>query len=243
MWQSSDAFTCFLQTSFHCINFHLLLSEKADEWYWLYLGRNGSSFWPDLKSAIIKEFKHRDSDIDILKSIMEYKQTNECFDDFFFKVVKMNGQMDTPLIDEKLLEILKGNLNFKLWSLSFSARIRTLDELREHCRNAERQLMLRQPMKRQINEIDDCLDSDQLLVEELRRDSGNRRILTCWNCEQHGHNFMECQNVQRRLFCYKCGQKNVTTPNCDKCRSLSLNRHVNSLIPEQICSEQSPGIQ
>lgn len=231
-----------LSWSHICNNFHLLLSEKADEWYWLYLGRNGSASWTDLKSAIIREFKHRDSDFEILKSIMDYKQTNESFDEFFFKIIKMNGQMDQPLVDSKLLEILKGNLNFRLWQLTFSARVQTLDELRDYCRNAERQLLMRQSNPRRVHEIDGPMDHNLVFVEELQKDSANRRILTCWNCDQQGHSFVECPSIQRRLFCYKCGQKNVTAPDCTRCKALPLNRQVNSLIPEQICSEQNPGI-
>lgn len=231
-----------LSWTYVCDNFHLLLAEKADEWYWLYLGRNGSPSWPSIKSAITKEFKHRDTDFEILKSIMDYKQSNEPFDDFFFKVVKVNGQMDQPLTDDKLLEILKGNLNFRLWQLTFSARIQTLEELRDHCRNAERQLMMRQSVKPRVNEIDSCIRDGEIVVEELRRDSVDRQV-SCWNCDQQGHIFKACPSMQRRLFCYKCGQRNVTTRSCVKCGKISLNRQANSLSPDQGCSMSNPGRQ
>lgn len=39
----------------------------------------------------------------------------------------------------------------------------------------------------------------------------------CWNCGQAGHRFRQCKE-QKRLFCYRCGEKQVTIKSCTKCQ-------------------------
>lgn len=40
----------------------------------------------------------------------------------------------------------------------------------------------------------------------------------CWNCEKTGHRFRKCTKP-RRIFCFRCGQLNVTSNSCAKCTS------------------------
>lgn len=39
----------------------------------------------------------------------------------------------------------------------------------------------------------------------------------CWNCDEMGHTFQDCQVATRNVFCYGCGQKNMYRPNCSRC--------------------------
>lgn len=39
----------------------------------------------------------------------------------------------------------------------------------------------------------------------------------CWNCDDIGHTFQDCQVATRNVFCYGCGAKNTYRPNCAKC--------------------------
>jgi Retrotransposon gag protein len=41
--------------------------------------------------------------------------------------------------------------------------------------------------------------------------------VVCWNCEGVGHTFRACTANRERIFCFGCGQKDVTTVNCNKC--------------------------
>lgn len=41
----------------------------------------------------------------------------------------------------------------------------------------------------------------------------------CWNCDDIGHTFQDCQVATRNVFCYGCGTKNVYRPNCSRCSS------------------------
>lgn len=39
----------------------------------------------------------------------------------------------------------------------------------------------------------------------------------CWNCDDIGHTFQDCQVATRNVFCYGCGAKNTYRPNCSRC--------------------------
>lgn len=41
--------------------------------------------------------------------------------------------------------------------------------------------------------------------------------ITCWQCEQHGHTFPNCQNPKTYIFCYYCGKKGTISRNCPDC--------------------------
>ncbi|GBP01425.1 hypothetical protein EVAR_101031_1 [Eumeta japonica] len=38
--------------------------------------------------------------------------------------------------------------------------------------------------------------------------------IRCWNCQSMGHSYIYCPEEARNIFCYKCGERGVTTPNC-----------------------------
>lgn len=39
----------------------------------------------------------------------------------------------------------------------------------------------------------------------------------CFNCRQTGHWFMECPAERTRMFCFRCGRDDITTPECPVC--------------------------
>lgn len=41
--------------------------------------------------------------------------------------------------------------------------------------------------------------------------------IICWQCEQRGHTFPNCQNPKTFIFCYKCGKRGTTSRNCPDC--------------------------
>jgi Retrotransposon gag protein len=42
--------------------------------------------------------------------------------------------------------------------------------------------------------------------------------LVCWNCEEEGHNYRQCQKPKERYFCFYCGKKDTTSLRCPRCR-------------------------
>lgn len=136
------------------------------------------------------------------------------------------------------MEIVKQNVNDQIARLIFNSTVRSLNDLLQLCRRAEKLLSERTRKSRigRVNEIEEPketsnlqmhysvnLDSshDQLSNEEveaignIRHDTSKYR---CYNCEMIGHSYIECTK-ERRIFCYRCGKVGYVTPNCPKCQS------------------------
>lgn len=58
----------------------------------------------------------------------------------------------------------------------------------------------------------------QTAIERSIEDE-QRRPLHCWNCDEEGHRFMDCDKPQAMFFCYRCGQKGYSLRNCPTCAS------------------------
>ncbi|XP_058834657.1 uncharacterized protein LOC131691918 [Topomyia yanbarensis] len=50
-----------------------------------------------------------------------------------------------------------------------------------------------------------------------------RIVITCWNCDEDGHRFMDCTKPQAILFCYRCGRKGYSLRSCFTCRTDAVN--------------------
>lgn len=65
------------------------------------------------------------------------------------------------------------------------------------------------------------LDDQRDLVEAVGNMRGlgsqSRDYIICWNCEDMGHTYADCAALERRIFCYGCGTKNVIKPQCQFC--------------------------
>ena len=44
----------------------------------------------------------------------------------------------------------------------------------------------------------------------------NKTTIKCWNCSKPGHRFQNCEE-SRMKFCFKCGKKDVISPECPNC--------------------------
>lgn len=68
-------------------------------------------------------------------------------------------------------------------------------------------------------------------VAEINRNAGPRpspEYVICWNCDDIGHTFVDCQSPVRNVFCYGCGAKNTYRPKCSKCSSGNMQRGGNN---------------
>lgn len=71
-------------------------------------------------------------------------------------------------------------------------------------------------------------ESVNAIAEDTRRmgidnETHNRHdLVVCWNCDEMGHAFSDCEVATRNVFCYGCGTKNTYKPSCPKCNSGNL---------------------
>lgn len=214
-------------------SFHVLVKGKAETWFWFYLRQKPNTTFAQLEKALIKEFGKLENDCDkIIRMLERRQQPKESFDDFYTVLVTMNSRLDTPMDDDKLIELIKNNSKEALGNLLFGTENFNLDHLRDSARKAEKYLLRQQSNKIQtavkpkVGELefsDQIEDQEQDLdVSALNfNDKRNKRVIDtskfkCWNCDQTGHSFYECPSDKRSLFCFRCGEKNVTTPKCPK---------------------------
>lgn len=50
-------------------------------------------------------------------------------------------------------------------------------------------------------------------------------LTICFNCDDIGHHFKDCQVQEKRVFCYRCGNLGFYLPQCPNCKKWYLNYH------------------
>lgn len=214
-------------------NFQIFLSGKAEVWYWEFIKQNDDPSYAFLKYSISQEFGLSETDDDILLKIRTRKQQQkESYDDFHSAVVSMNARLREPLSDNRLMAIIKSNVNTNLKLMLFNVEPRSLQSLRERARGAEKILLegkvplipnsriSRQVNEIEVNSVDDEVNEAELdpQIEALRFPRRNTppdySKIKCWNCLALGHSYIYCPDEVRHKFCYKCGERGVVTTSC-----------------------------
>lgn len=82
-------------------------------------------------------------------------------------------------------------------------------------------LRLRQDSKEDRSHRSTQHQQPRQTAEQHQQQTTERRPgLTCWNCDEDGHRFMDCPKPQAVMFCYRCGHKGYSLRNCLTCRSV-----------------------
>lgn len=213
--------------------FHTFLKGKAETWFWSFLKVNRNATYSQLKLALIRQFGKVENDCDRIVRMIERRQMpKETFDDYFTEMLNMNTRLSQPMSDSKMIDLIKNNVKESLASLLFSYDLFSLEHLRDAARKAEQFLAKQQQIRNQrrfVSEIDNGDDSEEkdneksevaaLQVGQFKkkyRKEIDTSKFKCWNCDQMGHSFYDCPSDKRILFCFKCGEKNVSTPQCSK---------------------------
>lgn len=212
-------------------NFHLFLKGKADTWFWFYLKKFPNTTYGQLSEAIVRKFSTVEDDNDRFVQMVErHQKPKECFEDYFTDIVNMNSRLSDPLRDEKLTDLIMKNAWEPLGTMLFSYRATNLDQLRDRARIAEkfigRQIHYRQqrrtiseiePIK--VDETEEDVQGDVSAINQRGYSASTRKPIDkskykCWNCDEIGHSYYDCPSETRNLFCYRCGEKNITTLQC-----------------------------
>ena len=208
-------------------NFHHLLSGRASEWFWNFRRQHPFSDFEDLKNSMIRKFRIHDSDVEIQCKIADRKQkASEPVENFIDSLMQLRNQMRNRIAEYELVRIAKQNLKEGLYQLLFPMSISNMDQLLEEGKRAERNLAKRsseshryQQNYRRINELEITPQDPQqsfFEVDAIRYNQNSPNII-CHNCKKPGHSYYQCSVVPKRIFCFRCGTDNVTTPNCPKC--------------------------
>uniref|UniRef100_A0A1I8NJ03 CCHC-type domain-containing protein n=1 Tax=Musca domestica TaxID=7370 RepID=A0A1I8NJ03_MUSDO len=223
-------------------DFPLILSGRAESWYWLLQKTHGIHSWDHLKYSILSQYQSSKSNFEILTELAQRKQQiNESVDNFFHAMGQVRAKLVQPISEFDMMKILKKNVKDSIGRIVYPIQVSSVEQLRVECNEAERNFLRREnrptlPMARQlkhVNEISEDVDvrfSDEQEEGELKELAAmqyNRQVkpqLTCWNCRKLGHSFRDCEEATRALFCYKCGNPGTTTPRCKMCQQGNGNK-------------------
>lgn len=154
---------------------------------------------------------------------MRYRKQgqNETFSDYKNVIYKMAESLHTPLRPRIRQQLLYVPIN-------------SVAQLRKLCLKGENLLnevsKINSPphsytrntgTRRIVNELrNDCQDeasteiTTEINIDELAKRSNG--TLTCWNCKEKGHRYIDCMEV-RTILCYGCGIPGAYKPTCPNC--------------------------
>lgn len=225
---------------------HYLLHGDALDWFWDYHRNNPLSTWVDFVQAMRHQYSPIDTDLEIFDKIRSRKQCpGETFAKFAVDISMLATRLRNPLSEAEQLEHLRANMNSGLRSALLFQPSGSIHQLKELAKRYEK-LSLGQAVNsrfpiRRISELDDnpfsvygVPESAQVVIAETelpdhnaieavveaRKPLANRvDLLCCWNCDEMGHTFADCEVATRNVFCYGCGAKNTYRPSCTKCKT------------------------
>ncbi|XP_036339322.1 uncharacterized protein LOC118748755 isoform X2 [Rhagoletis pomonella] len=226
-------------------SFHLFLSGRAEEWYWLFTKQNPDATYLFLCYSIKREFGTLKSDHEIIMEIsMRRQKANESYDTFHTDILALNARLKEPMSENLLMDILKRNVDSSLKLMLFNAGAQTLHDLRDVARNGEQILKETRSLVpnysgRHVNEtmaitpdewtggMDVEVDPQVEALNFQRTRKPDYSGIQCWNCDKMGHSYIYCEEAIRNVFCFKCGEKGMVTPRCPRDHRRQGNRNPN----------------
>lgn len=244
--------------------FHVLLSDRAAEWFWGFRRNQRFATWHIFKEAIKKKFSSCDTDEEIRTMMGQRTQkAGERFDDFCRSIEALSHRLRDPLPEYNIISLLKANADPQLRRVLHMHDIRSVEQLQDVCAEYEHMWVSRGVWRR-ARGVEEIQGSSQQMrttrFDDLVRDFGSlgyedhtyyaptandqqpyhqslrgeeevQELYTkepiCWNCDEKGHTYQDCEVASRNIFCYGCGTKNVYRPQCSKCAVNSQRRKVN----------------
>lgn len=221
-----------------CKNLQILLTGKAQSWFWRYHKRVETIEWDHFCAEIRYQYKDFKTDSDILEELRNRKQkSSENFETFFESVSTIMDRLNRQIEEMELIEILKKNLRPDIRHellyvpICSVAHLRKLVQMREDLLS-EDNFRRNNPAKPNFNfprkniaAVESCdeFPTEPIASHEATVDALNQAstIMKCWNCNEPGHLWEDCLR-DRVVFCYGCGTKNVYKPQCPKYASKRL---------------------
>lgn len=222
--------------------FYLLVKGKADRWYWRYLDEFPHPTLHHLRSEMARTFKTEETELSIISKMYERKQGKDTFEVFYNDILDLNFQMDRPLSDPQIIEILRNNVDDEVLQRIFSFYTQDKIEFyhkanrayKDVCklREKRKEFYFRSQKNRNVSELDfDDFSSGEIeeISAQLNNWKNKRSNLKCFNCQSKDHMLNNCPEDITKVFCFKCGKEGFLSPKCPDCKAkhLNANRRVN----------------
>lgn len=202
---------------------HFLKNQVERRWYYNFRNSNRHATFDDFSRAFSRRFGTCETDRQITTRMDQRKQgINEPFLVFLEDMELLNASLERSKSEQELIEFLRDNVNCYMRPFIWMKYAANLEEFINLCVNAELQIKKDKfkPSHYQgkVNEVFETeADKTEETVEALYKNQYKNNESVCWNCEEKGHFSRYCPSDTRRIHCFKCGFKGVTTPTCPKC--------------------------
>lgn len=210
--------------------FHQILDGTMVNWYWQYRKQNCRGNFTMMKARLLEEYGSKDTDIDVWKAMMKRTQrAGENFMNFYRDMDDLHSRLSARKSDKEMIDLLKCNVRDELALAVAPFKTNSLSEFRNLCRDVDDVILRRNlaaqnrgTFRRTVHEISQDHEDEDGEVEAFNTSRNFKKRdqsqYVCFNCEEKGHGFRDCPSEKRFLFCYRCGEKNVTSPNCPVCQ-------------------------
>jgi len=198
-----------------------LFSDDARIWF--RRNRTGVNNWSELVQLLKQSFLpyHHDRDLQEIVS-STYQKPTENVSVFIAKMEAVFARMAvTPAEADRVEQIREHLLPFFI-SQTSTLGLRSIQELDRICVLLERSRLCAAKAEGLVS-----LQERGHQVAPWRRQStvaiatenrSQRSVpFSCWNCAETGHLFSSCSKDKRK-FCYRCGEPNVTVLSCLNCK-------------------------
>nr|XP_032290091.1 uncharacterized protein LOC116650490 [Drosophila virilis] len=229
----------FLQRQYQCPwkevlrGFHLLLTGRAREWYWMHVRHSRVDSWMQLRHALLDRFRGYQTEHEVMQELLQREQqASEGVDDYIHHMRQLAARFQKPLRDRELVRIIKRGLKESLAKYIYAMDVLTVDELRQECLEVERHMGRRsrtgylqpsrcpqgtRPVVHEVEVPPHLTETPPGELEEAFVRSRNSSRIVCWNCRQFDHVFRDCLSKERKIFCYRCGKPDTFCSQCENC--------------------------
>lgn len=177
--------------------------------------------WDDLVRSLKINFLPSSFYDQLWDEIRSRKQrTNEKTSLFIAVLQNLFDQLLDSPSDTERLRIIRRNLKPEFnWHLATHS-ITSINELSELCRRLEEAKELN---NRHVTFNDNSQKTNHQYKSKNQSVFGIKNfVITCFNCKEPGHTFLECKQPRSGKFCYRCGKPNTISRDCS-CKSVSKN--------------------
>lgn len=198
---------------------------RGSAFTWFLNNRSKFSTWSDIVAKLKADFLpysyETDLELEILNRTMG---ENEPVTVYISSMIGLFNRL-TNVVDEKsrVAKIRRNLLPFFVSALALHSP-NTVDELTELCKRVEESRVWSDRYRPPSSQ--NCLLEPDLACLYVSSNTSSKRKSSvdvsvissslCWNCSRTGHIFTKCRSP-KSIFCYGCGAKNTTKPNCSSC--------------------------
>lgn len=200
---------------------------KDQAWTWFVSNKSRVSDWDSLVTKLKEDFLPYHYDIDLLEEIRKRTQGSKERVTIYIAVMEsLFRRLSNPPDEQTIVNQIRRNLLPHYISHLALVDTSTIASLSTSCKRIEESLSLSDRYKPPPSRTSGLLEPD-LSCGSSSGNFSSKNVstlsnnVTCWNCDRVGHAYGNCRSP-RTIFCFSCGYKNKTRPNCPKCTSKNL---------------------